>query len=419
MTKEKVVLAYSGGLDTSMMVKWLMEEYDMDVITCNLDVGQDKETDGIEEKAWKLGAINHYTFDAKEEFAREYIFPAIKANALYMGTYPVSSSLSRPLISKKLVEVAEMEGAQAVAHGCTGKGNDQVRFDITIKALNPELKVIAPVREWKFDRTGQIEYSKKHGIPVPVTAESPYSIDENLWGRSIEGGKLEHPDIPVPDDVWDWTADIKDTPDEPEFIKIGFNEGVPVSLDGVEYKPHELILKVRDMSGKHGIGRIEHMEDRVVGLKTRETYEVPAAETLLNAHLDLEKMVLTRHQKLLKMEMDLKWSTCVYQGLWVDPYKEDLDAYINNTQKNVTGTVTMKLHKGTAKPVSRESPLSLYDYNLASFDINTHYDQGDAAGFINLWGLPSVTAWNLKRKIADEGIKEQGKKVVPVPQGDD
>ena len=419
MTKDKVVLAYSGGLDTSMMVKWLQMNYDMDVITCNLDVGQDKESKGIEEKAWKLGAINHYTFDAKEEFATEYIFPAIKANARYMGTYPVSSSISRPLISKKLVEVAEMEDAQAVAHGCTGKGNDQVRFDITIKALNPTLKIIAPVREWKFDRAGQIEWSQKHDIPIPVTVDSPYSVDENLWGRSIEGGMLEHPDIPVPEDVWDWTADIMNTPDDPEFIKIGFHAGVPVSLDGVDYKPHELILKVRDMSGKHGIGRIEHMEDRIVGLKTRETYEVPAAETILNAHLDLEKMVLTRHQKMLKMEMDLKWATAVYQGLWVDPYKEDLDAYINNTQKNVTGTVTMKLHKGTAKPVSRESPLSLYDYNLASFDINTHYDQGDAVGFINLWGLPSVTAWNLKRKIAEEGIKEQGKKVVPVPQGDD
>jgi argininosuccinate synthase len=365
-----------------------------------------------------MGAINHYSFDAREEFAKEYIFPAIKANALYMGTYPVSSSLSRPLISKKLVEVAEMEDAQAVAHGCTGKGNDQVRFDITIKALNPKLKVIAPVREWKFDRKAQIEWAKEHDVPIPVTAESPYSIDENLWGRSVEGGILEHPDVQVPKEVWDWTTPVELAPDEPTYIKIGFKEGVPVSLDNVEYKAHELIKKVRDISGVHGIGRIEHMEDRIVGLKTRETYEVPAAETIINAHVDLEKMVLTRHQKLLKMEMDNKWATAVYQGLWVDPYKEDLDVYINHTQKNVTGSVTMKLFKGQAKPVSRESPFSLYDYNLASFDINTDYDQGDALGFINLWGLPSVTAWNLKRKIADEGIKEMGKKVVPVPTGD-
>ncbi|MFW6109694.1 MAG: argininosuccinate synthase, partial [archaeon] len=215
MSKEKVVLAYSGGLDTSMMLKWLQEEYGLDVISVNLDVGQGKERKGIEEKAWSLGALNHYTFDAKEEFATGYIFPAIKANALYMGTYPVSSSLSRPLIAKKLVEVAEMEDAQAVAHGCTGKGNDQVRFDITIKAMNPKLKVIAPVREWKFDRAGQIEWAKEHGVPVPVTADSPYSIDENLWGRSIEGGILEHPDEPVPDDIWDWTVDVEDAPDDP------------------------------------------------------------------------------------------------------------------------------------------------------------------------------------------------------------
>ncbi len=417
MAKDKVVLAYSGGLDTSMMVKWLQMEYDMDVVTCNLDLGQDKEIKGVEEKAWSLGVVNHYAFDAKEEFATEYIFPAIKANALYMGTYPVSSSISRPLIAKKLVDVAELEGAKAVAHGCTGKGNDQVRFDITIKALNPKLKIIAPVREWKFDRASQIKWAKEHGVPVPVTADSPYSIDENLWGRSIEGGILEHPDVPVPDDVWDWTTPVELAPNEPEYVKIGFKEGVPVSIDGVDYKPHELIKKIRDMAGKHGVGRIEHMEDRVVGLKTRETYEIPAAETIINAHFDLEKMVLTRHQMLLKMEMDHKWATAVYQGLWVDPYKEDLDAYINHTQQNVTGTVTMKLFKGTAKPVARESPYSLYDYNLASFDINTHYDQHDALGFINLWGLPSTTAWNLKRKVAKEGVEEMGKKVVPVPTG--
>jgi argininosuccinate synthase len=385
MAKDKVVLAYSGGLDTSMMLKWLQLEYGLDVISVNLDVGQGKERKGIEDKAWELGAINHYTFDAKEEFASGYIFPAIKANALYMGTYPVSSSLSRPLIASKLVEVAEMEDANAVAHGCTGKGNDQVRFDITIK----------------------------------VTADSPYSIDENLWGRSIEGGYLEHPDKMVPSEIWDWTVDVEDAPDEPDYIKIVFHKGVPVSLDGVEMSPAELILAIKELGGKHGIGRIEHMEDRVVGLKTRETYEIPAAEVIINAHQDIEKMVLTRHQKMFKYQVDHTWATIVYQGLWVDPFKQNLDAFIDSTQENVTGTVTMKLFKGTAKPVSRESPLSLYDYNLASFDINTHYDQGDAVGFINLWGLPSVSAWNLKRKIAEEGIKEMGKKIVPVPTGDD
>ena len=418
MPKDKVVLAYSGGLDTSMMVKWLQMEYGVDVITVNLDVGQGKERKGIEDKAWKLGVVNHYTFDAKEEFATNFIFPAIKANALYMGTYPVSSSLSRPLIASKVVEVAEMEDARAVAHGCTGKGNDQVRFDLTFKALNPKLKIIAPVREWKFDRHSQIQWAKEHGVPVPVTVDSPYSIDENLWGRSIEGGMLEHPDKMVPGDIWDWTVDVEDAPDEPDYVKIGFHKGVPVSLDGIDHKPVELIQKLKQLGGKHGIGRIEHMEDRVIGLKTRETYEVPAAEIILNAHQDLEKMVLTRHQKMFKYQVDHMWATVVYQGLWVDPFKQDLDAFIDSTQENVTGVVTTKLFKGSAKPVSRESPLSLYDYNLASFDINTHYDQGDAVGFINLWGLPSVSAWNLKRKVAEEGIKEMGKKVVPVPTGD-
>ena len=411
-------MAYSGGLDTSMMLKWIQEEYKMDVISCIVDVGQGKDLKAAEEKAWSLGVLNHYTFDAKEEFAKEYVFPALKANALYMGTYPVSSSISRPLISKKVVEVAEMEDAQAVAHGCTGKGNDQVRFDMTFKALNPGLKVIAPVREWKFNRNSQIEWAKEHGVPVPVTADSPYSIDQNLWGRSIEGGILEHPDQMAPDDIWEWTVDVEAAPKEPDYVKIGFHKGVPVSLDGEDYDPVEILQKLNKLGGKHGIGRIEHMEDRVVGLKTRETYEIPGAEILLSAHKDLEKMVLTRHQKMFKFQVEDKWATIVYQGLWVDPLKQDLDAFIDSTQENVMGTVTMKLYKGSAKPVARESPLSLYDYNLASFDINTHYDQGDAVGFINLWGLPSVSAWNLKRKIADEGIKEMKKTVVPVPTGD-
>ena len=417
MVKKKVVLAYSGGLDTSMMLKWIQKEYEMDVISCILDVGQGKDLEEVEEKAWSLGVLNHYTFDAKEEFAREYVFPAIKANALYMGTYPVSSSISRPLIAKKVVEVAEVEDARAVAHGCTGKGNDQVRFDLTFKALNPELKIIAPVREWKFDRHSQIKWAKEHGVPVPVTADSPYSIDQNLWGRSIEGGILEHPDEMAPDDIWEWTMDVEDALNEPDYVKIGFQKGVPVSIDGEEYGPVEVLQKLNKVGGDHGIGRIEHMEDRVVGLKTRETYEIPAAEIILNAHKDLEKMVLTRHQKMFKFQVEHMWATIVYQGLWVDPLKHDLDAFIDSTQENVTGEVTMKLFKGSAKPVARESPLSLYDYNLASFDINTHYDQGDAVGFINIWGLPSVSAWNLKRKIADEDIPEIRKKVVPVPTG--
>ena len=398
MAKKKVVLAYSGGLDTSIMLKWIQEQYDSDVISVILDVGQGKILKSVEEKAWSLGVLNHYSIDAKEEFAREYVFQAIKANALYMGTYPVSSSLSRPLIAKKLVEVAEAEGAEAVAHGCTGKGNDQVRFDVSIKSLNPDLQIIAPVREWNMGRDEEIIWAKEHGVPVPVTASSPYSIDQNLWGRSIESGRIEYPNEEPPSEIWEWTVNIEDTPDEPEYLKIGFHEGVPVSLNGVAMGPVELIEKVKLESGRHGVGRIEHMEDRIVGLKSREVYEAPAAITLLEAHKDLEKMVLTRHQNLFKMQIDNQWAVVAYSGIWMDPFKSDLDAYIDKSQEYVTGEVTMKLFKGNSKPVARDSMYSLYDRNLTSFDINTEYDQKDAVGFIALWGLPTVSAWALRRK---------------------
>jgi len=414
MAKKKIVLAYSGGLDTSVMLKWLQEQYKSDVVSVTLDVGQGDDLKKIEEKAWKLGVLNHYTFDAKQEFAAEYVWPAIKANALYMDTYPISSSLSRPLIAKKMVEVAEMEDAYAVAHGCTGKGNDQVRFDVTVRALSPKLKIIAPVREWKFDRHSEILWAKEHDIPVPVTVDSPYSIDQNLWGRSMEGGVLEEPNKEVPKEVWGWTTPVELAPNEPDYLTIGFKKGVPVSLDAVEMDPVSILEKVHKAGCKHGIGRIEHMEDRTVGLKSRETYEIPAAEIILNAHKDLEKMVLTIHQMLMKREIDHKWATLVYQGLWVDPLKKDLDAFIDSSQEHVTGWVTMKLFKGTAKPVKRDSQFSLYDYNLTSFDINTHYDQGDAVGFINLWGLPSTTAWSLKHKALEGELKEQEEKVAPI-----
>ena len=413
MAKKKIVLAYSGGLDTSVMLKWLQEQYKSDVVSVTLDVGQGDDLKKIEEKAWKLGVLNHYTFDAKQEFAAEYVWPAIKANALYMDTYPISSSLSRPLIAKKMVEVAEMEDAYAVAHGCTGKGNDQVRFDVTVRALSPKLTIIAPVREWKFDRHGEILWAKEHDIPVPVTVDSPYSIDQNLWGRSMEGGVLEEPNKEVPKEVWGWTTPVELAPNEPDYLTIGFKKGVPVSLDAVEMDPVSILEKVHKAGCKHGIGRIEHMEDRTVGLKSRETYEVPAAEIILNAHKDLEKMVLTIHQMLMKREIDHKWATLVYQGLWVDPLKKDLDAFIDSSQEHVTGWVTMKLFKGTAKPVKRDSQFSLYDYNLTSFDINTSSDQGDAVGFINLWGLPSTTAWSLKHKALEGELKEQEEKVAP------
>ena len=395
----KVVLAFSGGLDTSVMVKWLQEKYGYDVVTLTLDLGQGKDLKKVEEKAWSLGVVNHYSIDAREEFINNYVVPAIKANALYMDAYPISSSLSRPLIASKLVEVAELEGAEAVAHGCTGKGNDQVRFDITIKALNPKLKIIAPVREWNMTRDREIEYAKEHGIPIPATVDSPYSIDQNLWGRSIECGVLEYPEKEPPEEIYEWTASPEKAPDEAEYITIGFEEGVPTSLNGEEMTTLELVEKVKDIAGKHGVGRIDHIEDRIVGLKSREVYECPAAITILKAHFDLEKMVLTRHEKLFKRIVDHEWAYLVYAGLWMDPLKEALDAFIDKTQERVTGEVTLKLYKGSAHVVGRSSPYSLYDLNLATYDISSTFDQTAAVGFIELWGLPTVTAWSIKKKL--------------------
>lgn len=395
---KKVVMAYSGGLDTSIMLKWMKEEYNSDVVSVTLDVGQGKDMAAIEEKARRLGVLNHYSIDAKEEFISDYVIPAIKANALYMDTYPLSSALSRPLIAAKLVEVAEREDAQAIAHGCTGKGNDQVRFDITIKALNPNLEIIAPVREWNMTRDKEIEYAKEHGIPIPITASSPYSIDQNLWGRSIECGIIEHPEVAPPNDAYEWTVPVEETTDEPEFVTIGFDQGAPASINGEEITPVKLIERIHNIAGKHGVGRIEHMEDRIVGLKSREVYEAPAATVILKAHADLEKMVLTRHEKMFKRHVDHEWAVLAYTGLWMDPLKESLDAFIDKTQERVTGEVTVKLFKGKAQVVGRSSPFSLYDLSLATYDINTTFDQKSSIGFIELWGLPTVTAWALKRK---------------------
>jgi len=395
----KVVLAFSGGLDTSVMVKWLQEKYGYDVVTLTLDLGQGKDLKRVEEKAWSLGVVNHYSIDAREEFINDYVVPAIKANALYMDAYPISSSLSRPLIASKLVEVAELEGAEAVAHGCSGKGNDQVRFDITIKALNPKLRIIAPVREWNMTRDKEIEYAKEHGIPIPATVDSPYSIDQNLWGRSIECGILEYPEKEPPEEIYEWTVPPEKAPDEAEYLTIGFEEGVPISLNGEEMTTLELVEKVKTIAGRHGVGRIDHIEDRIVGLKSREVYECPAAITILKAHFDLEKMVLTRHEKLFKRIVDHEWAYLVYAGLWMDPLKEALDAFIDKTQERVTGEVTLKLYKGNAHVVGRSSPYSLYDLNLATYDISSTFDQTAAVGFIELWGLPTVTAWSIKKKL--------------------
>ncbi|TRO45503.1 argininosuccinate synthase [Candidatus Bathyarchaeota archaeon] len=394
---EKIILAYSGGLDTSVLIKWLQEKHKAQVITVTVDVGQQEDLKEVEEKAKKLGVLKHFSIDAREEFAKDYVFPAIKANALYEGKYPVSTSLSRPLIVAKIVEIAEKEGATGFAHGCTGKGNDQVRFDVSVGALAPDLKIIASVREWNMTRNEEIEYAKKKGIPV-TSAAKKYSIDQSIWGRSIECGILEDASKEPPEDAFEWTTSPEKAPDKPEYVTIGFEKGVPVALNGKKLAPLKLIEKMNKIAGKHGVGRIDHIEDRLVGLKSRENYECPASAVILEAHKDLEKMVLTRHEVLFKQQIDAQWTFLVYAGLWVDPLREDLEAFINKTQENVTGEVRVKLFKGGLQVVGRTSPMSLYDQNLVDYNIKTGFNQAYSKGFIELWGLQSRMANILKRK---------------------
>ena len=396
--KSKIVLAYSGGLDTSVLLKWIQQKYDADIVTVTLDVGQRENLKEIEEKAKNLGVLKHYSIDAKEEFARNYIFPAIKANALYEEKYPLSTALSRPLIASKMVEVAIKEGVDTIAHGSTGKGNDQVRIEVSARSLDHKLKVIAPVREWKMTRDAEIEFAKANGIPVPVNVDKPYSIDQNLWGRSVECGVLEHPENEPPEDAYEWTVSPEKAPDKPIDLTLRFEKGVPVAVNGEEMEPVELIWYVNKVAGENGIGRIDHIEDRLVGIKSREVYECPAATVIIEAHRDLEKLVLTRHEYLFKQQVDTQWAYLVYTGLWMDPLREALEAFINKTQERVSGEVKIKLYKGSLRVVGRSSPMSLYDLNLATYNIGTTFDQSLSAGFIELWGLPTRVASILKRK---------------------
>ncbi|HSU79276.1 MAG TPA: argininosuccinate synthase, partial [Candidatus Angelobacter sp.] len=355
MTKEKIVLAYSGGLDTSVSVKWIQEKYGYDVIALGLDVGEGKDLEAIKEKALNVGAIKATMIDAKELLAKDYILPALKANALYEGKYPLSSALSRPLISKLLVEVAEQEGAVAVAHGCTGKGNDQVRFEVSIQALNPDLKVVAPVREWGMTRDEEIAYAEENGIPIPVNLDNPFSIDANIWGRACEAGVLENPWNEAPEAAFDWTNPIHLTPDEAEYLEIDFIEGEPVALNGEKMALVALIEKLNEIGGLHGVGRIDHIENRLVGIKSREVYENPAALILINAHKELEFLTLPREVSQFKTQIDQQMAKIIYEGLWYSPLKSALDAFVNETQKSVSGKVRVKLHKGTHVVVGRMS----------------------------------------------------------------
>ncbi|MCP8322729.1 MAG: argininosuccinate synthase [Candidatus Methylarchaceae archaeon HK02M2] len=393
---EKIVLAYSGGLDTSVLIKWLQEKYKADIITVTVDVGQKDNFKEIERRAKEIGAIKHYLIDSKLEFVRDYIFPSIKANSLYESKYPLSTALTRPIIASKLVKIAEKEGASAVAHGCTGKGNDQVRIEITIKSLNPELSIMAPIREWNVSRDQEIQYAREHGIKIEYK-KSIFSIDQNLWGRSIEGGSIEDIGTEPPLEAFEWVKPIEKAPDEAKYIDIEFENGVPTSVNGIENDSVKLISYINEIAGMHGIGIIDHIEDRLVGIKSREIYECPGALCLIEAHRDIEKLVLTRHELFFKEIVDSQWSWLVYSGLWLDPLKDDLDAFINTTQERVEGKIRMKLYKGNFRVVGRSSKYSLYDSNLATYGISSKFDQSLAKGFIELWGLPSRVARSISK----------------------
>jgi len=389
MANPKIVLAYSGGLDTSVAIKWLQNK-GYDVVACCLDVGEGKDLDFIKEKAITVGAVSSYVIDAKDEFAEEYALISLQAHTLYEQKYPLVSALSRPLIAKKLVEVAEAENAVAVAHGCTGKGNDQVRFEVSIKALNPDLEVLAPVRDWKWSREEEIEYAQENGIPVPIGLASPYSIDQNLWGRANECGILEDPWAAPPEDAYELTTALENTPDTPDVVEIGFEQGVPVTLDGKSYKLAELILELNVIAGKHGVGRIDHVENRLVGIKSREVYEAPAAMTLIKAHKELEDITLVKDVAHFKPVIEKKLSELIYDGLWFSPLRDALLAFLAETQKTVTGTVRVKFFKGHAIVEGRKSEYSLYDEKLATYTKEDEFDHDAAVGFIKIFGLPTA-----------------------------
>ncbi|MFC1970060.1 argininosuccinate synthase [Chloroflexota bacterium] len=388
---DKVVLAYSGGLDTSVAIKWLEEKYNLKVITLTVDVGNVADLEAIRQKALDLGAIKALVLDARESFIKSFAFPALQADAVYEGQYPLATALGRPLIAQLLVETAKKEGAAAVAHGCTGKGNDQVRIDVSVAALAPELKILAPAREWNMTREQTIEYAQTHNIPIPITKASPYSIDESLWGRAIECGVLENPWNEPPEDAFLWTKSLEETPAQPAYLEIGFDKGIPVSLDGKNLDGVTLVQRIHNLAGQHGVGRIDHIENRLVGIKSREVYEAPAAMVLLKAHQALEDLVLAKEQLRFKARVAAEYADLIYNGLWFTAMRQDLAAYVESTQRYVTGTVRAKLFRANCQIVGRKSPYSLYDYSLATYDKGDAFDQSASPGFIHIWGLPVRT----------------------------
>ena len=403
---EKVVLAYSGGLDTSVAIKWLQDKYNLDVIAFSVDVGNEPDFPAIREKAIKLGAVKALVKDARELFVRDFVFPALKADAIYEGQYSLATALGRPLIARLMVEVARDEGASSVAHGCTGKGNDQVRFDVSVAALAPDLRIMAPAREWDMTREETIRYAQSNGIPIPITSASPYSIDQNIWGRSIECGVLEDPWVEPPDDAFIWAKPLGETPDMPEYVEIDFEQGIPVAINGRQMKGIALIERLNELAGKHGVGRVDHIEDRVVGIKSREIYEAPAAVVLLQAHQALEAMTLSREQLRFKQIVAEEYAALVYNGLWFTSFRQDLAAYVESSQRFVNGAVRLKLFKGSCSVVGRKSPNSLYSHGLATYDKGDVFDQSAAVGFIHIWGLSARTQAQAQDV---DGLKKKGR----------
>jgi len=384
---ERLVLAYSGGLDTTVATRWLTEK-GYEVIALTVDVGLDRDREEIQARALAAGAVKFVWRDARDSFLRDYAFRALMAGAAYQGHYPLATALSRPLIAKLLVETARQEEATAVAHGCTGKGNDQVRFDVSVQALAPDLRIVAPVREWDMDREEEVRYAQERDLPIPLVSKSPYSVDANLWGRSIECGPLEDPWQEPPEDAFQWTLPPERWPDRPTYVEVTFREGEPVALDGHELSPTELVQRLNQLGGEHGVGRIDMVEDRLVGIKTREVYEAPAAVILLTAHEALEQLTLSRQQRRFKAQVAQEYAELVYYGLWFTRHRQDLDAYVRSTQRYVSGTVRMKLFRGQAVAVGRRSPHSLYDFSLATYEAGDRFDHRASPGFIHIWGLP-------------------------------
>jgi argininosuccinate synthase len=395
LMKQKAVLAFSGGLDTSVVVKYLQEEHNMDVITVTVDVGEGSDQKKIAAKAKRLGVVRHYNIDAKKEFVENYIHPAIKANALYQKKYCLATSLARPLIAQKVVEIAKKEKVSALAHGCTGKGNDQVRFDVTFGS-GSNLPIIAPIRDLNLDRATELEFANRHSIPIDSVSKK-FSIDQNLWGRAIEGGNLEDAYAEPPEDAFIWVK-TKNLPDKPRYMEIEFEKGIPVAVDKKILSPVKLIEYANQVAGANGVGIVDHIEDRVVGIKSREVYETPGALCLIEAHSDLEKMVQTKHENKFKSIVDQEWSWLAYSGLWQDPLKRDLDKFIEQSQRAVTGTVKLKLYKGSLRVVGRKSKYSLYSQDIATYGKGSAFDQRKATGFVELWGLQTTEANKLAGK---------------------